>query len=97
MNTVPQTNTLQVQADRAAENTLAHCAERALIWAATLAGKAVVTYRGLSRTIVGEITNALAFIALGTVLICCTDTGWWLLGQWADGVTAAVLYLEGVS
>ncbi|GAA10301.1 hypothetical protein ACLEIY_08965 [Acetobacter tropicalis] len=97
MTTAHQANTLQAHADAAAQKTLAHMAERALICAATLAGKAVATYQGLSRTTLGEITNALAFIALGAVLMCCTDAGWWLLGQWADGVTEIVLYLEGVA
>lgn len=96
MNAVQQIDTLQTDADRAAQNTLAHWAEQALIHAATLAGKVVATCRGLSRTTVGEIINSLAFIALATVLMCCTDAGWWLLGQWADGVTEMVLYLEGV-
>lgn len=88
MNTVQQIDTLQTRAD---------WPEQTLIHAATLAGKVVATCRGLSRTTVGEIVNALAFITLATVLMCCTDAGWWLLGQWADGVTKIVLYLEGMS
>ncbi|MCP1197003.1 hypothetical protein NKW84_14200 [Acetobacter senegalensis] len=88
MNTVQQIDTQQKRAD---------WPERPLIRAATLAGKAVATYRGLSQTTFGEITNALAFIALGTVLMCCTDAGWWMLGQWADNVTELVLYLEEVA
>ncbi|MCG4258043.1 hypothetical protein [Acetobacter senegalensis] len=97
MITTPQPVTLKARANCAAEKTLAHWTELTLIRAATLAGKAVVTYHGLSRTTVGETINALAFVALGTVLMCCTDAGWWLLGQWADGVTKMIFYLEGVA
>lgn len=72
-------------------------AERLLVGAASLAGKAVAAYSGLSNTAVGEVVRVASFIALGSVLMCQTNLGWWLLGMWADGVTNLVLYTQGLA
>lgn len=72
-------------------------AERLLVSAASLAGKAVAAYSGLSNTPVGEVVRVASFIAMGSVLMCQTDIGWWLLGKWADGVTNLVLYTQGLA
>ncbi|OUJ03172.1 hypothetical protein [Acetobacter cibinongensis] len=72
-------------------------AEKLLVGAASLAGKAATTYAGVSNTAVGEVVRVASFIALGSVLMCQTDIGWWLLGVWSDKITNLVLYMQGVA
>lgn len=83
----------QIRSDSAAKNTLVHGVETALVWAAGKAGQAYATWRGLSATTVGEATNTVAFITAGCMLMCCTNIGWWLLGEWSEQVTTAALYV----
>lgn len=71
-------------------------AEKLLISAASLAGRVAAIYASLSQTMVGEVARVVAFLALGSVLLCSTEIGWWLLGAWADGVTLLVLYAQGL-
>lgn len=76
---------------------LAVGAEKLLIAAASLAGRIASIYAGLSQTMVGEVVRVVVFLTLGSVLLCSTQTGWWLLGFWADKVTGLVLYAQGLT
>lgn len=88
MKTIKQT--------RCQHEPLAVGAEKLLIGAASLAGRVASLYAGLSQTMVGEVARVVAFLALGSVLLCSTQTGWWLLGVWADKVTDLVIYAQGL-